>query len=68
MAGISLLLLGALTLLRMLGNPRLAALHGSDVVSLTASGACLGIGLAALFGRVRLRSDDTPTQVYGERQ
>jgi hypothetical protein len=55
--GVGLLFFGSMSLLRMLGNPRLAALHGSDIVALTGSGACLGVALVALLGRIKLRSD-----------
>jgi hypothetical protein len=33
------------------GNPRIATLHGSDVMGLFASGLCFGFGLALLIGR-----------------
>ena len=41
-------------LLNNLGNPRVEALHGSDVVELVASGMFLGIGFAGLMGRLKL--------------
>jgi hypothetical protein len=55
--GVILLFFGAMSLLRILGNPRLAALHGSDIVALTGCGACLGVALVALLGRIKLRSE-----------
>ena len=55
--GVILLFFGSMSLLRMLDNPRLAALHGSDIVALTGCGACFGVALVALFGRIRLRSE-----------
>ncbi len=55
--GVVLLFFGSMSLLRILGNPRLAALHRSDIVALTGFGACLGVALLALFGRINLRSD-----------
>ena len=55
--GIVLLLLGLQSLLRMLDNPRVAGLHGSDIVSLTGSGACIGVALVAFLGRIRLRQE-----------
>ena len=56
-AGAALILLGAMFLARAIGNPRVDALHGSDVVALTGCGACLGVGLVGLLGRLRLRSE-----------
>ena len=55
--GVLLLLFGSLSLLRILDNPRLAALHGSDIVALTGCGACFAVALLALLGRIKLRSD-----------
>lgn len=55
--GILLLLFGSMSLLRILDNPRLAALHGSDIVALTGCGACFAVALLALLGRIKLRSD-----------
>lgn len=48
---LSLLMLGLFGLLRMIGNPRLAMLHGSDFVQLIASGLCFGVGFGVLFGK-----------------
>lgn len=39
-----ILLFGGLALVNALGNPRLRALHGSDVVQLVAVGLCWGAG------------------------
>ena len=55
--GVVLLFFGSMSLLRILGNPRLASLHGSDIVALTGCGACLGVALLALLGRINLLSD-----------
>jgi hypothetical protein len=55
--GVVLLFFGSMSLLRILGNPRLAALDGSDIVALTGCGACFGVALLALLGRINLRSD-----------
>jgi hypothetical protein len=41
---------GLFGLLHMIGNPRLAMLHGADVVQLVASGVCFGVGFGLLFG------------------
>jgi hypothetical protein len=57
LAGLALLFLGGTALLRILANPRVAELHGSDVVTLTGCGACFGVGLVALLGRLKLRSE-----------
>lgn len=50
-AAVFLLMFGAFALLRMMGNPRLQALHGSDVLGLLASGFCIGAGLVLLLLR-----------------
>jgi hypothetical protein len=50
-----LMLLGAMLLLSNLGNlgnSRIAALHGSDVLKLFASGMLFGSGLTRLTGRL----------------
>jgi hypothetical protein len=57
-SGVTVLMFGLLTLFRMLDNPRLAALHGADVVSLVAAGACFGASSFLLFGRnVKFKGD-----------
>ena len=57
-AGVFLLTFGALALLRMMGNPRVQALHGSDVLGLIGSGLCFGAGFALLLLRkVTFRSE-----------
>jgi hypothetical protein len=48
-AGVFMLIFGTIALLRTLGTPRLAALHGSDVAQLLASGALFGTGLVSLI-------------------
>ena len=42
---------GMFGLLRMTDNPRVAMLHGSEVVRLVAYGVCLGVGFGLLFGK-----------------
>jgi hypothetical protein len=44
-------------LINALGNPRVATLHGSDVMGLFASGWCLGFGLALLISRLLFRGE-----------
>jgi len=56
-AGVFLLMFGALALLRMIGNPRVQTLHGSDVLGLIASGLCFGAGLVLLLRKVTFRGD-----------
>lgn len=56
-AAVFLLMFGAFALLRMIGNPRVQALHGSDVLGLIASGLCFGVGLALLLRKVTLRGE-----------
>ncbi len=40
-----------------MSNPRVAALHGSDVMGLLASGLCFGFGLALLVSRLIFRGE-----------
>jgi hypothetical protein len=49
---IVLTLLGAMLFLSNLGEPRIAALHGADVLKLFASGFLFGIGLVGLIDRL----------------
>ncbi|MGO4882832.1 MAG: hypothetical protein ACLP59_18730 [Bryobacteraceae bacterium] len=46
-----LVMFGLMALLRMIGTPRFATFHGSDVVQLVASGLCFGFGFGVLFGK-----------------
>jgi hypothetical protein len=55
--GVILLFFGSMSLLRMLSNPRVASLHGSDIVALTGCGACFGVALVALLGRIKVGSE-----------
>ncbi len=50
--GLALALLGAIRLMTVLGEPRVEALHGIDVLGLVTSGALLGIGFVGLMGRL----------------
>ena len=50
--GLVAALMGATFLLMILGNPRVEALHGVDVLGLVTSGALLGIGFVGLMGRL----------------
>ena len=52
LTGLVLMLLGATVLLNNLGTPRIAALHGADVLKLVASGGLLGIGFVGLMDRL----------------
>ena len=52
--GLLLAVMGVMVLLSDLGKPRIAALHGSDIVSLTAVGGLFGVGFVGLIGRLRL--------------
>ena len=49
--GLFMLMLGVAPLLNALGNPRVQALHGADVLGLIASGLCFGFGLGLLLGK-----------------
>lgn len=53
-AGLAVLLMGLLSLFRSLGQPRIQMLHGADILGLTGCGACLGVGIVGLIGRLRL--------------
>jgi hypothetical protein len=55
--GLFALLSGAPPLINAMGNPRVATLHGSDVMGLLASGLCLGFGLALLISRLIFRGE-----------
>ena len=48
--GLVAALMGATFLLMILDNPRVEALHVSDVLKLVASGMFLGFGFAGLMG------------------
>lgn len=52
--GLILFLMGLMFLFWYLTQPRVQMLHGADIVGLTGCGACLGVGLAGLFGRLKL--------------
>jgi len=52
-----LLVVGFSTLFRILGNPRVAELHGSDIMALTGCGACIGVAIVGVLGRIHLRND-----------
>ncbi len=56
-AGVFLLMFGAFALLRMIGNPRVQTLHGSDVLGLIASGLCFGAGVALLLSKIMFRGE-----------
>ena len=46
-----------ITFARTLNIPRLEALHGSDIVQLTACGGLFAVGLVGLLGALRLPGD-----------
>ena len=56
--GLFLALMGVMVLHSDLSNPRIAALHGSDIVSLTAVGMLFGVGFVGLIGRLRIPSSE----------
>ena len=47
--GFFIFLFGLPPLMNSLSNPRLATLHGADVIRLVAVGWCFGIGVTLLF-------------------
>jgi hypothetical protein len=50
--GVLQLMCGLFPLLNALGNPRVEALHGADVVALVASRLCFGFGLGLLLTKL----------------
>jgi hypothetical protein len=53
--GMSMFVFGVPALLRQLGNPRIEALHGADVLGLVGSGLVIGFGLGLLLSKLMLR-------------
>jgi hypothetical protein len=51
------LLSGVPPLINAMGNPRVATLHGPDVIGLLAAGLCFGFGLALLISRFIFRGE-----------
>jgi hypothetical protein len=56
-AGAFVLLFGLMSLFSSLDKPRVQALHGSDILGLMASGACLAVALVGLLGRLRIPNE-----------
>ena len=56
-AGTFVLLFGLMSLSSSLNKPRVQALHGSDILGLMASGACLAVALVGLFGRLKIPNE-----------
>lgn len=52
-----LMLFGLFPFLNSLSNPRIAALHGVDILQLVASGLCFGVGLGILIGSRKFPGD-----------
>jgi hypothetical protein len=57
MIGLFLLMLGSAPFFANLGKPGVEALRGHEIVGLMASGACFGVAIVALLGRLKLRND-----------
>ena len=55
LVGLFMLMCGTGAFISNMGNPRVASLHGSDVMGLIASGLCVGFGLAMLLARLMFR-------------
>jgi hypothetical protein len=53
--GLFMMMLGVPPLLNALGNPRVQALHGTDVLGLIASGLVIGFGLGLLLSKIMFR-------------
>ena len=56
LTGVVMMLVGAMVLSNNLDKPRVAALHGSDVLGVVASGMLLGVGFVGLMGRLNFAS------------
>ena len=56
-AGTFVLLFGLMSLSSSLNRPRVQALHGSDILGLMASGACLAVALVGLLGRLKILNE-----------
>jgi hypothetical protein len=56
-AGAFVLIFGLMSLFSSLSKPRVQALHGSDILGLMASGACLAVALVGLFGRLNIPNE-----------
>lgn len=52
-AFVILLVFGALGIFRIIDNPRLKQVHGSDIVHLVGSGMCFGAAFGILFASRR---------------
>jgi hypothetical protein len=55
--GAVLVFFSLIGLFASLSKDRIAGLHGSDIVGLLGIGGCLGIGIAGLLGRLRIREE-----------
>jgi hypothetical protein len=56
LTGLVFALMGIPPLLNSLDKPRVAALHGSEVLRLVAAGMLFGVGFVGLMGRLDLPS------------
>lgn len=52
-----MLLFGLMALFSSLGKPGVEALRAVDSIGLIASGACLGVAIVGLLGRLRIRDE-----------
>jgi len=52
-----LAMLGLLVLFTNLSKPRMATLHGFDIVGLIACGVCFGVAFVGLIGRLKVRNE-----------
>jgi len=59
--GLFMLMLGVPPLLNALGNPRVQALQGADVLGLIASGLVIGFGLGLLLSKIMFRGASPPS-------
>jgi hypothetical protein len=60
MAALFVTVPGVFALVNSLSNPRLAALHGSDIVKLLAAGLCFGVAVGMLGARRFLDEEAQP--------
>lgn len=75
-SGVFFLCMGGLSLFSVLDNPRVAALHVTDILKLTGGGATIALGLVLLlgffgrfpFGPPRESRTETPPSPVADRQ
>jgi predicted metal-binding protein len=57
LSGVILVIVGLIEFMNIANNPRFASYRTVDVVGLLGCGACFGVALVALLGKLRRRSE-----------